>query len=222
MKRLVLLCCLAALASTMRGQDFNRSTINIIGYNDVMFFAWVDDMLQNTTASSNVCVTLPDREECTLLVTVEQDDRIAGQYVTLHRSQIAGDYVVVYDENLVDVYPQQFFSQTMQGMDLTSNTGVHTPSVADDDIFRSIRTMVNDPWTDSRRLEIAQEMLDQYYLTARQIRMLADCFTWRKNRMVFAKRAYRSCINPNEYLTVVESFDFSSQRLELLNYIRNQ
>ena len=222
MKRIALLCCIAALTTTMWGQNQNLNNINLWGHNNVAFFVWVDNVLQNEAASSKVNIQLPEGEECMLLVTVEQDDRIAGQYLTLRRSEIEGDYVVVYDENLVDVYAQQFFSQTMQGMDLTSNTGVHTPSVADDDIFRSIRTMVNDPWTDSRRLEIAQEMLDQYYLTARQIRMLADCFTWRKNRMVFAKRAYRSCINPNEYLTVVESFDFSSQRLELLNYIRNQ
>jgi hypothetical protein len=47
-------------------------------------------------------------------------------------------------------------------------------------------------------------------------------FSFDKNRLEFAKRAYKNCVDKRNYYLLNDAFDFDSYARQLNDYIRNR
>lgn len=74
---------------------------------------------------------------------------------------------------------------------------------------------------DSNRLKVANTYASQTSLTAEQIKQIAATFSFDSNRLEWAKTAYSSCVDKGNYFLLKNTFSFTSNYTELLDYINN-
>lgn len=74
---------------------------------------------------------------------------------------------------------------------------------------------------DSERLKSAKTYAASNKLSANQINSIATTFTFDSNRLSWAKYAYNKCYDKQNYFLLKNSFDFTSNYDELLDYISN-
>lgn len=73
---------------------------------------------------------------------------------------------------------------------------------------------------DNNRSELAQAMVASKLLTTADIKRLIATFTFEDNKLDFAKFAYNYVLDPENYFQVASGFTFSTNKTELLNYIK--
>ena len=73
---------------------------------------------------------------------------------------------------------------------------------------------------DNNRSELAQAMVASKLLTTADIKRLMSTFTFEDNKLDFAKFAYNYVLDPENYFQVASGFTFSTNKTELLNYIK--
>ncbi|NGF74873.1 DUF4476 domain-containing protein [Fluviicola sp. SGL-29] len=72
---------------------------------------------------------------------------------------------------------------------------------------------------DSNKLRMAKNYVASNSLTAEQIAGISKEFSFDNNRLDFAKHAYASCYDKNNYFLLKDTFTFSSNYNNLLNHI---
>lgn len=72
---------------------------------------------------------------------------------------------------------------------------------------------------DSKRLEIAKNIVKNNWVSSKQIASICRLFTYDSNRVEFAKFAYPSCIDKGMYFLLDATFTYSSSREELHDYL---
>lgn len=72
---------------------------------------------------------------------------------------------------------------------------------------------------DSNRLQNAKVYASKMNLSAKQIKEIAATFTFDSNRLDWAKAAYSSCYDKENYFLLRETFTFSSSYSDLQDYI---
>jgi len=70
-------------------------------------------------------------------------------------------------------------------------------------------------------MNIAKQVLSTNYVTTAQVKEVLGFFSFENNKLDMAKYAYKNTIDKNEYYTVGDVFSFSSNKDELMEYIRN-
>lgn len=81
-----------------------------------------------------------------------------------------------------------------------------------------LETVRNESF-DSNRLKIAKTYANQTALTAEQIKQIATTFSFDSNRLEWAKTAYNSCVDKGNYFLLKNTFSFSSNYTDLMDYI---
>lgn len=85
--------------------------------------------------------------------------------------------------------------------------------------FRQLIDVIDDATFDSNKLQIAEQATQRNYFTARQIATITELFGFESSRVKFAKTAYHSCIDEENYFLVYKAFNFSSSIDELTQFI---
>lgn len=88
--------------------------------------------------------------------------------------------------------------------------------------FNQLLVNLNNEGFDSNRLKSAKAYANANMLSANQINEIAKTFTFDSNRLSWAKYAYQKCYDKQNYFLLQNSFMFSSNYNELLDYISNQ
>lgn len=89
---------------------------------DVEFTVYVNGVIQNHTPAKFVLVNSPiNNDNTTILVQVEDGDRIAGLNLHLRRKDAHGLYYIVYENNVVDVYDEEKYEQYLAHHNLHHN-----------------------------------------------------------------------------------------------------
>ncbi|HEY0262874.1 MAG TPA: DUF4476 domain-containing protein, partial [Chitinophagales bacterium] len=82
------------------------------------------------------------------------------------------------------------------------------------------QTIENETFSDTK-LSTAQSIVSSNCLTSDQILNIAQLFTFENDKLAFAKMAYQSCVDRNNYFKVVNAFTYSSSKQDLNNYIQS-
>lgn len=69
------------------------------------------------------------------------------------------------------------------------------------------------------RLEAAKKCTHMYAIETRDLERIAKLFNFDENRLEFYKAAYRNCPDKGNYITLKNSFTFSSNFDKLVEYI---
>lgn len=88
--------------------------------------------------------------------------------------------------------------------------------------FNQFITNLKNEGFDSNRLKSAKAYANANMLSAAQVNEIAKTFTFDSNRLTWAKYAYNKCYDKQNYFLLEDSFTFSSNYNDLLNYISNQ
>jgi len=85
--------------------------------------------------------------------------------------------------------------------------------------FREISTVIEQQWFENTRLEVAQNVLSQKYLSTEQVRSLMQLFSFDSSRLEFAKFAYSRTVDRQNYYRTFSALSFDSSVRELSSYI---
>ena len=86
----------------------------------------------------------------------------------------------------------------------------------------SIMAAIDDESFDEGKIIVAKQATSKKCLTVDQIKQIMDEFSFSKNKLNFAKYAYKRCYNPDDYYQVNGTFDFSSDKEEMNEFINDQ
>ncbi|NPA68139.1 MAG: DUF4476 domain-containing protein [Chlorobi bacterium] len=87
--------------------------------------------------------------------------------------------------------------------------------------FLEIKKTLSKASSDSDKLIIAEQILNDNCFTARQVKEAALLFNFEKYRLQFAKLAYKHTFDTDNYLIIKDIFKFSSSVRELEEYINS-
>jgi hypothetical protein len=88
--------------------------------------------------------------------------------------------------------------------------------------FNQFQSSLKSESFDSNRLQNAKVYATKVNLSAKQIKDIAATFTFDSNRLDWAKAAYSSCYDKENYFLLRETFTFSSSYSDLQDYISIQ
>ena len=88
--------------------------------------------------------------------------------------------------------------------------------------FNEFMCSLNKQWFDNTKVEVAKQMLNNYYVTANQVKRMLDAFTFESYKLEIAKYAYNHTVDPERYYVVNDAFTFSSSISELICYTNSQ
>lgn len=86
----------------------------------------------------------------------------------------------------------------------------------------SIMAAIDEESFDDGKIIVAKQATSKKCLTVDQIKQIMEEFSFSKNKLDFAKYAYKRCYNPDDYYQVNSAFDFSSEKEELNEFIEDQ
>lgn len=205
------------------------------------FTVYVNDVIQNHRPATTVQVTSPIKDNTTILIVVEENDRLAGRYLHLTRKDANGLFYVLYRDNLVEVFDQMQYDEYLRhnhNNHLGGNHN-HTPNqhsshnshnghdhndhcAVTSHEFEHILSQIENETFDDSRLKLAKSIFNTHFFTSVQIKALADKFTFSKNRMNFVEMAYDRCVDKADFYIVNEAFTFKSDKDKLNKFIQRQ
>lgn len=96
----------------------------------------------------------------------------------------------------------------------------HRPitSMHPQDFNQLLRTIDNTSF-DQTRMSIAKSAMAQHQMSTAQIAEVMQRFSFDSHRLEFAKFAYASCIDPQNYYQLSNQFSFESNARSLMNFI---
>lgn len=203
----------------VRGMELCNFTISSQTKNG--FWLFIDDVLQNEQPVKSVCVQgLMQGEH---YVRVELDNvkhNSVGQYLSFTKpnsnyciSQKNGFYgISAYN---VSVYPET----TINYIDNQPTLPPHAQQVMNNRDFElALETLRNENY-DNTRFKIARQIAESNFLTTMEIKQICQLFSFENNKLEFAKLAYKSCVDKNNYFKVNEVFKFDSDKQQLNSFI---
>lgn len=206
----------------MRGMELCNLTISSQTKN--YFWLFIDDVLQNEQPVKSVCVQglMPGEH----YIRVELDNtkhNSVGQYLSFTKqnssyciSQKNGFYgISAYN---VSVYPEM----TINYIENKPIMPPHIqPVMSNNDFESALETLRNENY-DNTRFKIANQIAESNFMTTMQIKQICQLFSFENNKLEFAKRAYKSCVDKNNYFKINEVFKFDSDKQQLNNFINQQ
>lgn len=93
------------------------------------------------------------------------------------------------------------------------------PAATPEDVALMVSQLKSESF-DANRLELAQAMVTSKLLASADVKRLLGAFTYEENKLSFAKYAYTYVADPENYYQLSSAFTFSSNKTDLLNYIK--
>ena len=202
-------------------------------HNKVHFTVYIDDIIQNTNPGWSVRINSEITERSVILVMVTDGDRLAGRYIHICPKDAHGTYVVVYMDNLVEVYAQAEYDELLRRGAFDSHTHDINHGIAEEihyheqiftspEEFNTILNQLKNTSFDNSRLELMRVVVAGHRFSAEQIKILTEQFSFDDNKLEFAKMAYPSCVNPQDYFVVADCLSFKSTKDKLFQFIQER
>lgn len=122
--------------------------------------------------------------------------------------------------------PEQV-AQMMQVPNPMDRPVVHQPEVhvvqhcSEQEVDQMVAAIKGEPF-DSTREKLAMNYVENHRLLASHILRLAQEFDFNSNKKDFLKKAFPYCVDPENYAVVVGCLTFSSDKEEMLDFIRSR
>lgn len=87
--------------------------------------------------------------------------------------------------------------------------------------FQVVLTTLDDESFEDDKLALAKQIATTNYLTSNQIAAMLKEFSFESSKLDFAKFAYLSCVDPENYFLMNRELTFSSSKEELNDFILN-
>ena len=88
--------------------------------------------------------------------------------------------------------------------------------------FQSALDMVEDTWRSREKMIVAKQIIENNYLSSRQVKRLVEEMGFESNRLELAKFGWEYVIDPENYYIVNQAFSFSSSVKELDDFMRRR
>lgn len=88
--------------------------------------------------------------------------------------------------------------------------------------FEDARKTISGISFDDTKLSTAGQIVEANCLNTGQIITLIKVFSFEQNKLEFAKMAYNSCVDKNNYYKVVSAFTFDASKNELNDYLQSR
>lgn len=238
---LILFMALPGMAQQVRikppqGENHQQhaSTLTIIAPQDLCFWLFIDDVLQNENAVHSICIR--NLEEDSYYVRVELDNEMqncVGQFVDLEQSKTL---TIIHSWKCwgFDDY------ETYVNPELTMDVVIMPPIEVNDEPFmppmpepmppmtfgmspkdyEDACQLISDEAFDSSRLTVAKQVVSANPMTASQILGICKLFSFESNKLDFAKYAYEYCVDQNKYYQLNDAFSYESSKQKLDEFIR--
>ena len=134
-----------------------------------------------------------------------------------------GSYRDGYQDGYRDGWRDAINSMMMPPVDIVDPYAVaieEIPVATPEEVSRMVSQLKSESFDDNRS-ELAQAMVVSKMLSTADIKRLMATFTFEDNKLDFAKFAYPYVADPQNYFQVASGFTFSSNKTDLLNYIKN-
>lgn len=102
-----------------------------------------------------------------------------------------------------------------------NNGFLNSPNVMNNHNFNRLMSVIKNESFDSNRLKIAKQALAANNLRVNQVAAIMEELTFENTRLAFAKAAYNSTVDRENYFVINNKFNFSSSISNLNNYIRH-
>lgn len=99
------------------------------------------------------------------------------------------------------------------------NAQAQDPNPLSEADFEKMRKEVADQSFDSKRLIKAKELSDAHYLYVSQIKAILEALSLEGNRLEYAKYAYSTTLDAENYKTLVDNFRMSANKEDLTNFL---
>ncbi|MEX0997928.1 MAG: DUF4476 domain-containing protein [Flavobacteriaceae bacterium] len=93
--------------------------------------------------------------------------------------------------------------------------------VISNEMFQQLKRSVENESFDSSRLELLESTLKNNFFTSNHIKELMTLLSFDSGRLQFAKSAYTSVVDPENYFVVRDAFKFSSSKSALTKHIES-
>lgn len=93
--------------------------------------------------------------------------------------------------------------------------------IMNDEQFSEFLKYYKDQSFDDGKIDVLKYKKKIHWFTAQQIADLVKQLSFPKNQKSLAKELYPQCIDPENYLKVIETFSFISDKKEIQEYINN-
>lgn len=190
------------------------------------FVVYVDGDLVNRTPQQQVVVDHLDYEMHDIYVVLTSpEDKIT--MISFRPSNRREECRVHYDRHRKKVellLPEQV-AQPMQVPNPMDRPVAHRPEVhvvqhcSDQEVDQMVAALKSESF-DSTREKLALNYVENHRLLASHILRLAQEFSFASSKKEFLKKAYPYCVDPENYAVVVNCLSFSSDREELLEFMR--
>lgn len=254
MKKVALLSALLLAVFAVQAQHpslrRNPEPLEFHADGNVYFTVFVNEVIQNHRPAQCVLVSAPIDDNTTILIEVQENDRLAGRYLHLREADAHGLFYVVFQNNLVDVYTAKQYDDYRRHRNMhssyagghddcshdlhdqygnTARPGAHDSHrgtngrrAVSSHEFDHVLVQISSEAFDDSRLKLARSIFATHYFSAAQIKLLAEKFTFSKNRMDFVMMAYDHCVDKADYFVVVDAFVFKSDKDKLNKFIQQQ
>ena len=186
------------------------------------FWLFIDDVMQNEQAVKSICVQgLADGDH---YIRVELDNinhNTVGQFIALSKPNT--NYCITQKNGFfgmsaysVSIYPEMTVNYE-NNKPMLPPPPVHA-EMNPVDFDAAYNTLSNESY-DNTRLKVAKQIAGTNMLSVNQIKRICQLFAFENNKLEFAKFAYNSCVDQNNYFKLNEVFKFDSDKNELNRYI---
>jgi hypothetical protein len=92
------------------------------------------------------------------------------------------------------------------------------PTLSNADFLTAL-ALIKDESFDANKLAAAQTISNAHYLSTNQILQILQLFSFESSKLQYAKSAYATCVDPQNYFKVNQVFSFSSSKQELNTFL---
>ena len=224
--------CSMATAQPNHHFSYNGGTCNftVISLAKQSFWLFIDDVLQNEQAVKSICVVdVPIGEHYIRVEIDNSKHNTVGQFISCNKpnnnycvSTKSGFYGMaaynapIYPEMTVNCLGSQPIHNSLP---LPPPPGGGSNMAMSNYDFESALEMLRNESFDNTRLKIAKQMVKSNRLTVNQIKQVCQLFAFENNKLEFAKEAYHTCVDKNNYFKVNEVLKFETDKEQLNQYI---
>lgn len=187
------------------------STIILNAEHGEAFVVYIDGDIVNQLPQSHVMIPNVTHELHDVYVVLKRptDKIVMMSFFPQHQKE---EIAVAYDMQ------QRILSMTCLTSVIPINERWETCSSEDFD--RMLIRLKKESFDDDR-MDLAKMFLSgPVYFTSQQIKEMAEVFSFSKGKVEFLKASYENCSDPHNFYICIDVLPFSSDKKEVMNYIR--
>lgn len=158
----------------------------------------------------------------TLVLTMERDNKLSRNVYNLwwknSRIRTNPDHYTYIWEDLTPQHGRIYHSGIEVRPIAQTNPSIPQHNYTED-TFVEILKLFQEENFDKNRLSLAKEIFRDRYMSSKEIKEIAQIFTFDDSRLEFLKMAYLKCLDRENFYIVYSTFTFSSSKEELSKYL---